>query len=93
MLCIPLTSLLFRYFLLFVFQVFRCFPTDSAHTFEQLRNFVKEESLATKNPDQAMTLLAKVKGHLVMMPLTFLKDQPLIPKNSLEGMLPVAIWI
>ncbi|XP_076444985.1 LOW QUALITY PROTEIN: phospholipase D1-like [Babylonia areolata] len=74
-------------------KVFRCLPTDQVLTFQQLRDYNANPNLATSNPEEALTQLAKVKGHLVLMPLQFLKEESLAPKmGQKEALLPSYLW-
>jgi hypothetical protein len=74
-------------------QVFRCLPTDSVQTFQQMREFNAVAKMATANPTEALTHLAKVKGRLVLMPLHFLRDEILTPKmGQKEALLPYTLW-
>ena len=74
-------------------QVFRCLPTDHVCNFKELREYNTTPNLATTNEEEALTHLAEVKGHLVLMPLMFLKDESLTPKmGQKEALLPSSLW-
>ena len=74
-------------------QVFRCLPTNHVHSFKELREYNATPNLATTNEEEALTHLAQVKGHLVLMPLEFLKDEALAPKmGQKEALLPSYLW-
>ncbi|KAL8559506.1 hypothetical protein ACOMHN_037170 [Nucella lapillus] len=74
-------------------EVFRCLPTDWVMNFQQLREYNATPNLASTNSEEALTQLAKVKGHLVLMPLHFLKDESLTPKmGQKEALLPAYLW-
>ena len=74
-------------------QVFHCLPTDHVHSFKEMREYTASPNLASTNQEEALTLLAGVKGHLVLMPLMFLKDESLTPKiGQKEALLPSSLW-
>ncbi|XP_067950671.1 phospholipase D1-like [Watersipora subatra] len=74
-------------------KVFNCLPCDSIASFEQLRLYRQEVPLATSDPVAAKMQLSKVKGHLVMYPLQFLKNEVL--RNHMgtkETFVPSRFW-
>ncbi|KAK7486606.1 hypothetical protein BaRGS_00022131 [Batillaria attramentaria] len=74
-------------------KVFRCLPTDHVHTFQELKQYNAQPNMATTDPDEALTHLSKVQGHLVLMPLMFLKDESLTPRvGQKEALLPSYLW-
>ncbi|XP_064594574.1 phospholipase D1-like [Liolophura sinensis] len=78
----------------FVFEkVFNCIPTDSVVKFAELHQYCKKTPLARLNPDEAREHLKKVKGHLVLMPASFLCGEDLTPQpGTKEALLPVSLW-
>ena len=77
----------------FSLQVFRCLPTDAVETFQALHEYQKKTPMSQTDPVQARQLLQKVQGHLVLMPLQFLRGENLQPTiNTKEGLAPTIIW-
>ena len=79
---------------LLVLQVFCCLPSDFVTTFEKLREYRSTTPPAITDPVNSKTRLLKVKGHLVMYPLNFLKDE--ILKNHAgvkQNMVPSKFWM
>ena len=79
-----------------VLQVFNCIPNNHICTFEELSKANRDPQSAYHftNPKESRELLThKVKGHLVLLPLEFLKGEQLQPHIlSKEGMMP-DIWV
>lgn len=74
-------------------QVFNCIPADEILTLEELRLFQKLPTVAEQNPEFAVKLLSRVKGHLVLMPLLFLSNEYLAPcAGSREALAPTVVW-
>ena len=68
-------------------------PTDKTRTFSELHGYHKEDALIETDPAEALQLLERVQGHLVLMPLFFLSGENLQPSlASKEGIAPTAIW-
>ncbi|CAH0717450.1 unnamed protein product, partial [Brenthis ino] len=76
-------------------EVFHTIPNDSVHTFAELRKYQEEncETLWHKDPVLANRKIDLIQGYLVDMPLNFLCNETLTPRNtSMEGMMPTALW-
>ncbi|XP_068212303.1 phospholipase D1 isoform X2 [Palaemon carinicauda] len=74
-------------------EVFSCYPSDSAKTFEDVNRLRSAVSMADINPAEALKKLKDVKGHLVEFPLKFLEDEVLKPGvGSKEFLLPMETW-
>ncbi|XP_071112498.1 phospholipase D1-like isoform X2 [Haliotis cracherodii] len=74
-------------------KVFNCIPCDDVHSFTDLKKFQSEKTLVETNQSEAEKLLQKVKGHVVLMPLNFLKNENLAPKvGTKEAILPSYLW-
>lgn len=75
-------------------EVFHSIPTNSVHTFAELKKYQEEnECLWNKDPALANRKIDLIQGYLVDMPLEFLCNETLTPRNtSMEGMLPTALW-
>ncbi|GAB6030258.1 Phospholipase [Chamberlinius hualienensis] len=74
-------------------EVFHCIPNDSVHTIHQMSDYVKETPLSSSNVEEAKIRLKKVEGHLVLLPLYFLKDEDLAPAiTTKEGIMPNLLW-
>uniref|UniRef100_A0A7E4VB52 Phospholipase n=1 Tax=Panagrellus redivivus TaxID=6233 RepID=A0A7E4VB52_PANRE len=75
-------------------DVFRVIPTDMVESFDQLREWTKELSLADSNPDEAKSRLRKTIGNLVQFPTMFLVKENLSPQiTSKEGLAPTALFV
>ncbi|CAF4949483.1 unnamed protein product [Pieris macdunnoughi] len=76
-------------------EVFHPLPTDAVHTFAELKRYQEEnsETLWRKDPALANRKIDLIQGHLVDLPLDFLCNETLTPRNtSMEGMLPTSLW-
>ncbi|KAL4704091.1 hypothetical protein ACJJTC_016349 [Scirpophaga incertulas] len=76
-------------------EVFHCIPTDAVHNFAELKRYQEEhcESLWHKDRALANRKIDLIQGHLVDLPLDFLCNEVLTPKNtSMEGMMPTSLW-
>ncbi|XP_050681584.1 phospholipase D2 isoform X1 [Leptidea sinapis] len=76
-------------------EVFHTIPTDSVHTFAELKKYQEEnsDSLWRKDPALANRKIDLIQGYLVDFPLEFLCNETLTPKNtSMEGMMPTSLW-
>ncbi|XP_068085998.1 phospholipase D1 isoform X2 [Anabrus simplex] len=74
-------------------EVFHCIPSDQATSFHKLKKFQDEVPLCVSDPPGAAKKLEKVQGHLVNLPLEFLKHEVLTPNaSSVQGMLPTFVW-
>ncbi|XP_063229629.1 phospholipase D1 isoform X2 [Bacillus rossius redtenbacheri] len=74
-------------------DVFHCIPTDKVLDFQSLRKYQQEETMSYTDPVLASKMLDKIKGHLVKLPLEFLRDEVLTPHaSSVHGMMPTVLW-
>ncbi|CAG9562934.1 unnamed protein product [Danaus chrysippus] len=76
-------------------EVFHTLPSDSVHTFAELKKYQEEnsESLWHRDPALANRKIDLIQGYLVDFPLNFLCNEVLTPKNTtMEGMLPTSLW-
>ncbi|KAF8792040.1 Phospholipase D1 like protein [Argiope bruennichi] len=74
-------------------EVFHCIPTDSAHTFRELKVLQCMPSFASTNPEEAMKKLKEIRGYLVLFPFFFLCDEKLaLTLSTKERYLPVSVW-
>ncbi|RWS15968.1 phospholipase D2-like isoform X2 [Dinothrombium tinctorium] len=74
-------------------KVFGVVPSDDVHTFAQLRERQKKQWLSTSNFDEAQKLSKSVQGHIVLLPLLFLKDEDLQPApGTKEALMPSSLW-
>lgn len=76
-------------------DVFHSIPTDAVHTFAQLKRYQEEhcQTLWHTDPALANRKIDLIQGHLVDMPLDFLCNETLTPRNtSMEGMMPTSLW-
>ncbi|KAG8336795.1 hypothetical protein J6590_038343 [Homalodisca vitripennis] len=74
-------------------QVFNCIPTDQVTDFQSLRTYQERINLHCSDPGSAAKLLQDIKGHLVMLPLNFLRNEILTPNpSSVNGMMPTTLW-
>ncbi|XP_022246655.1 phospholipase D1-like [Limulus polyphemus] len=74
-------------------KVFRCIPTDEVHKFAQIKTHQTQQGLAQTNPAKAQLELQKVRGHLVLLPLSFLSEEDLTPSSGTkEYFLPTFTW-
>ncbi|XP_026745691.1 phospholipase D2 isoform X1 [Trichoplusia ni] len=76
-------------------EVFQTIPTDSVHSFAELKKYQEEHCHNLWNTDPALAnrKIDLIQGYLVDMPLDFLCNETLTPRNtSMEGMMPTALW-
>ncbi|CAG9791774.1 unnamed protein product [Diatraea saccharalis] len=76
-------------------EVFHCLPTDSVHTFAELKRYQEENCQTLWHTDRALAnrKIDLIQGHLVDLPLDFLCNEVLTPRNtSMEGMMPTSLW-
>ncbi|KAI8439933.1 hypothetical protein MSG28_001384 [Choristoneura fumiferana] len=76
-------------------EVFHCLPTDSVHSFAELKKYQEEykDSLWHSDPALANRKIDLIQGYIVDMPLDFLSNESLTPKTTtMEGMMPTALW-
>ncbi|XP_068628198.1 phospholipase D1 [Battus philenor] len=76
-------------------EVFHTIPTDAVHSFAELKHYQEEnsETLWRKDPAMANRKIDLIRGYLVDLPLDFLCNEVLTPRNtSMEGMMPTALW-
>ncbi|XP_045492782.1 phospholipase D2 isoform X2 [Colias croceus] len=76
-------------------EVFHTIPTDSVHTFAELKKYQEEnsETLWRKDPALANRKIDLIQGLVVDLPLNFLCNETLTPRNtSMEGMMPTSLW-
>ncbi|KAK7793830.1 hypothetical protein R5R35_014326 [Gryllus longicercus] len=74
-------------------EVFHCLPSDRATNFSTLKKLQEEVPLSISDRGAAMKLLSGVQGHLVCLPLEFLKDEVLTPNAvTMEGIMPTSLW-
>ncbi|XP_018573262.1 phospholipase D2 isoform X1 [Anoplophora glabripennis] len=74
-------------------KVFHCLPTDSVQTFGDLKKNHEEKPLWVNEYSRAQKMLDSIQGHLVLFPLNFLCKENLTPAaNSVEGLMPTALW-
>ncbi|KAJ2401938.1 hypothetical protein GGI23_001063 [Coemansia sp. RSA 2559] len=80
-------------------DVFRCVPDNTVESFEQYKKFIPGpevphgHSLPTRSTAETLELLKGVRGHLVPMPLNFLKQENLGAKlGNKELLVPVEVF-
>ncbi|KAJ2950831.1 hypothetical protein O0L34_g9102 [Tuta absoluta] len=76
-------------------DVFHPIPTNAVHSFAEFKKYQEEhpETLWHKDPALANRKIDLIRGYLVDMPLDFLCNEVLTPRNtSMEGMMPTALW-
>ncbi|GMR36690.1 hypothetical protein PMAYCL1PPCAC_06885, partial [Pristionchus mayeri] len=74
-------------------EVFRAYPTDQVESFEELRKWTQQMSLAEYSPQQAEEKLRDVNGVLVEFPMNFLINAKLTPGiTSKEGLVPSSVF-
>ncbi|KAI9506350.1 hypothetical protein BX070DRAFT_219775 [Coemansia spiralis] len=80
-------------------DVFRCVPDDTVETFDQYKKFIPGHevphghALPTRTTAETLELLKGVKGHLVPIPLNFLKSENLGAKlGDKEMLVPVEVF-
>ena len=74
-------------------KVFRCIPTNSVHTFSELKHYENEAPLSQTDSTAALISLQEIQGTLVKFPLEFLKDEELNPPiMSKQGIIPYEIF-
>ncbi|KAM3968327.1 phospholipase D [Aphomia sociella] len=76
-------------------DVFHCIPTDAVSTFAELKKYQEENRETLWHVDRALAnrKIDVIQGYLVDMPLNFLCNENLTPRNtSVEGILPTALW-
>ncbi|CAH2091665.1 unnamed protein product [Euphydryas editha] len=76
-------------------EVFHPLPTDAVHTFAELRKYQEQhrDTLWHSDAPLANRKIDLIQGFLVDLPLQFLCNETLTPRNtSMEGMMPTALW-
>ncbi|KAK4519852.1 60S ribosomal protein L21A [Mucor velutinosus] len=81
-------------------QLFRCVPDDTVHTYEQHRKFipdplkVKTGHVADPNlaEQEICEQLDQIRGHLVLFPKDYLKDENLLQGTIIDTMTPMIIF-
>lgn len=74
-------------------SVFGVIPCDSVHNYEQLKQWKNKNWLVDVDPVEAQKKISQIKGHLVMFPLNFLKDENLEPApGSTASLVPQTVW-
>ncbi|KAK4012263.1 phospholipase D1 isoform X1 [Daphnia magna] len=74
-------------------EVFHCIPCDEVTSFEELREYQSVLPLSLTEPSIAQQKLQKIKGHLVMLPLSFMSQEDLSPAaGTAEALLPTSLW-
>ncbi|CEP06786.1 hypothetical protein [Parasitella parasitica] len=81
-------------------QLFRCVPDDTVHTYEQHRKFipnpakVKTGHIADSSltEDEICEQLDQIRGHLVLFPKDYLKDENLLQGTIIDTMTPLIIF-
>jgi phospholipase D1/2 len=81
-------------------KLFKCVPDDTVHTYEQHRKFIPDPNKVKyghvadlDTPEvEIEEQLDKVKGHLVMFPTDYLKDENLVGSNLMETVTPLIIF-
>uniref|UniRef100_A0A2A4JXB6 Phospholipase n=1 Tax=Heliothis virescens TaxID=7102 RepID=A0A2A4JXB6_HELVI len=75
-------------------DVFHTLPTDAVHSFAELKKYQEEnQSLWNTDPALANRKIDLIQGYLVDMPLEFLCNETLTPRNTtMEGMMPTSLW-
>ncbi|KAL7327205.1 hypothetical protein PS15p_209432 [Mucor circinelloides] len=81
-------------------QLFRCVPDDTVHTYEQHRKFmpdplkVKTGHIADPNlaEQEICEQLDQIRGHLVLFPKDYLKDENLLQGTIIDTMTPLIIF-
>ncbi|KAG2210594.1 hypothetical protein INT47_002536 [Mucor saturninus] len=81
-------------------QLFRCVPDDTVHTYEQHRKFIPDPNkvkyghVADPNltEDEICEQLDQVKGHLVLFPKDYLKDENLLTGGIIDTVTPLIIF-
>ncbi|KAI7907558.1 uncharacterized protein BX663DRAFT_547271 [Cokeromyces recurvatus] len=81
-------------------KLFRCVPDDTIHTYEQHRKFVpnplkvKAGHIADPNlnEEDISNQLGQVRGHLVLFPKDYLKDENLLAGTIIDTVTPLIIF-
>jgi phospholipase D1/2 len=77
-------------------QLFRCVPDDTVHTYAQHRKFVPAKPNHIADPEltepQITEQLDKIRGHLVLFPKDYLKDENLLAGTIIDTMTPMVIF-
>uniref|UniRef100_A0A6P7FC96 Phospholipase n=1 Tax=Diabrotica virgifera virgifera TaxID=50390 RepID=A0A6P7FC96_DIAVI len=74
-------------------KVFHCLPTDSVETFADLTKNREGKPLWVNEFSRSDKMLESIQGHIVLLPLNFLKNEYLQPAvSSAEGWMPTSLW-
>ncbi|KAJ2705998.1 hypothetical protein FB645_001975 [Coemansia sp. IMI 203386] len=80
-------------------EIFRCVPDDTIENFDQYKKFIPGHevpyghALPSKTTEESLERLKNVKGHLVPIPLNFLKNENLGAKlGDKEILVPVEVF-
>lgn len=81
-------------------RLFRCVPDDTVHTYAQHRKFVSSVSQPNHLADDILTedqqhisdQLNQIRGHLVLFPKDYLKDENLLAGGIIDTVTPLIIF-
>jgi hypothetical protein len=81
-------------------QLFRCVPDDTVHTYDQHRKFMPDASRVKAGhvADPSLTeeeicdQLNQIRGHLVLFPKDYLKDENLLQGTIIDTVTPLIIF-
>jgi len=75
-------------------KVFNCIPTDSVHSFSDLKSYQAQIPLYISDRKTAEELIERIKGFLVLFPLQFLCNETLTPASGTkEALMPTSLWV
>jgi phospholipase D1/2 len=81
-------------------QLFRCVPDDTVHTYDQHRKFMPDASRVktghvadpSLGEDEICEQLGQIRGHLVLFPKDYLKDENLLQGTIIDTVTPLIIF-
>ncbi|KAI8970516.1 hypothetical protein BDB01DRAFT_731756 [Pilobolus umbonatus] len=81
-------------------ELFRCVPDDTIHTYEQHRRFVPDAHKVkyghiadpNLNEEEIVDQIDKIRGHLVVFPKDYLKDENLLNGTIIDSVTPLIIF-
>lgn len=81
-------------------NLFRCVPDDTVHTYDQHRKFIPDSTQVkyghvadpSLTQDEIVEQLNEIRGHLVMFPKDYLKDENLLTGGIIDTVTPLIIF-
>ena len=74
-------------------EIFDCVPSDNVTTLEDNLKDLQKRPLAETEKYLSLQKVKQIQGHLVLLPLNYLKDVNMLPKiGTMESLAPTIMW-